>query len=107
MPARLTTIQIATRTVCPIKKVGVPKKRANPSALRPNQSFPNADARWACGRRKRKWLRPEVVFAVVSVCMVAPRRALVARMSLDYAARFSTAPRLPQARALLHKARVD
>jgi hypothetical protein len=40
---------MATRIVCPIKNVGVPKKRAKPSARTPNQSSPNAEERWAWG----------------------------------------------------------
>jgi len=38
-------IQIATTTVCATRNVGVPKKRAKPSAFTPNQSLPNVEAR--------------------------------------------------------------
>ena len=49
-PTMLTRIQTATMTVWAIRKVGVPKNRAKSSALRPNQSSPNADWRWAWGK---------------------------------------------------------
>src|SRR6266478_5543604 len=54
-PTTLSAIQTITRTVCEIRKVGVPKKRAKPSARTPNQSSPNAEERCAWGSRNRKW----------------------------------------------------
>lgn len=44
-PARLATIQTATRKVWAIRNVGVPKKRAKASAFSPNQSLPKVGAR--------------------------------------------------------------
>jgi hypothetical protein len=52
-PATLTSIHTPTMTVCPTRKVGVPKNRANASAFSANQSSPNTDARCKCGTWKR------------------------------------------------------
>jgi len=54
IPTALRPIQTATTAVCVTRKSGVPKKRANASALSANQSGPNVDARCRCGRWKRK-----------------------------------------------------
>jgi len=43
-------IQIATMIVWAMRKVGVPKKRANRSALTPNQSLPKTESRCECGK---------------------------------------------------------
>src|SRR5271154_5120255 len=59
--------------VCPIRNVGVPKKRAKSSAFLPNQSFPNADSRWACGR----WnLRERSASAVSGPVLIGASRVI-------------------------------
>src|SRR5688572_2523349 len=55
IPAALRLIHAATMTVWPTRNVGVPKNRANASALSANQSLPKTGARWRCGTWKRKW----------------------------------------------------
>jgi hypothetical protein len=58
----LSTIQTPTMTLWVMRKVGVPKKRANRSAFCPNQSLPNESAcggRVAAGRMDPKtWAAP-------------------------------------------------
>src|SRR5262249_45807924 len=52
----LTTIQMQTITVCPTRNVGVPKKRAKPSALTPNQSLPKGR-----GQMGVRGVKPQIV----------------------------------------------
>src|SRR5262245_52025995 len=69
----LSPIQIATTTVCAIRKVGVPKNRANDSACVPNQSVPKADERCACGAWNRRCRGAD--WSETGDVMASPRRS--------------------------------
>src|SRR5882724_8806313 len=92
------TIQPKTMMLWAMRKVGVPKKRANASAFSPNQPEPKTGARWKCGEWKRMWWSGSALGAVVAAGRVDGLEAMAHLMGTGLHSIADIADGIPQVR---------